>query len=276
MSAPGLPSLDRGQNFGAIRSAVTAGDLCINAADHAPRMIVPRHEHANAYLCVVMAGCLEVRGRKTIECPAGSVIAYPSGHVHSNRFSDERARCINIHLGPTWVRERWVRDWLDDCRHVRLGTRAHTIAHLAREIDARDSAAAIAAASAAIELLAHVMRAQAPCGRPAWLERIVEIIEADLANAPGLSSLAAEVGAHPAHVSRAFRRTYGETIGAYVRRRRVEEADRALAEGTLSLAEIAAAAGFSDQAHFTRVFRRHFGLPPGERRHRRSFRSNPA
>lgn len=58
-----VPSLDRGQNFGAITATVSSGDLCINAADHAPGMVVPRHEHENAYLCIVMAGCLEVRAR---------------------------------------------------------------------------------------------------------------------------------------------------------------------------------------------------------------------
>jgi AraC-like DNA-binding protein len=49
-------------------------------------------------------------------------------------------------------------------------------------------------------------------------------------------------------------------------------AHRALT-GDLSLAQIAAAAGFSDQAHFTRVFRRHFGISPGARRRERNFRS---
>jgi AraC family transcriptional regulator len=120
-------------------------------------------------------------------------------------------------------------------------------------------------ASAAIELLADAVRADAPYGRPAWVARLVDRIEADLACTPSLSHLAAEIGLHPAHLSRVFRKTCGETLGEYVRRRRVEEAERALASD-LSLAEIAAQAGFSDQAHFTRVFRRRFGVTPGARR----------
>jgi len=265
-------SLDRGQNFGSITTAIVSGDLCINAADHAPGMVVPRHEHANAYLCIVMAGCLEVRARQAVQCPAGSVIAYPAGLAHSNRFSDQPGRCINVHLGPTWIGEPWIRNWLSDCRHLQIGAERRSLRVLARELDARDDAAPLAAASAAIALLADVMRASISASRPAWLARIVEIIEADLAHAPGLGRLAAEVAAHPAHVARSFRRAYGETIGAYVRRRRVEEADRELTAGNRSLAEIAAAAGFSDQAHFTRIFRGHFGVPPGARR--RSSRSN--
>ena len=156
-------SLDRGQNFGSITTAIASGDLCINAADHAPGMVVPRHEHANAYLCVVMAGRLEVRARQAVQCPAGSVIAYPAGLAHSNRFSDQPGRCINIHLGPTWIAEPWIREWLRDCRHLQIGAERRSLRTLARELEARDEAAPLAAASAAIALLADVMRANVAC-----------------------------------------------------------------------------------------------------------------
>jgi AraC family transcriptional regulator len=268
--------LDHGQNFGAITASVRSADLCINAAEHAPRMVVPHHEHANAYLCVVMAGRLEIRARTTVVCGAASLVTYPAGHAHSNRFGDEPGRCINIHFGPTWFEERALRAWLRECRHLEIGAGAHSLFLLAQELQASDEAAPLAAASAAIDVLAEAMRADVSASRPKWLARVVEIIEADLAQAPGLGCLASEVGAHPAHVARLFRQTYGETLGAYVRRRRVEQADRALTQGNQPLAAIAAAAGFSDQAHFTRVFHRHFGVTPGVRRRLRNSRSKPA
>jgi AraC family transcriptional regulator len=258
--------LAHGQNFGAMTHAVASGDLYINAADHAPGTEVPPHEHANAYLCVVVAGAFELRARRVQDCAAGSVIACPANHTHANRFADQPGRCVNIHFGPTWTGERLVREWLDDYRHVALGAAAPSLRRLAREMSAADSAAPLAVASAAIELVAKAMRAEASRGPPRWLARIIDIVEADLPGAPGLGRLAAEIGAHPAHLARAFRRAYGETIGEYVRRRRVEEAEHALANAELSLADIAIAAGFSDQAHFTRVFRRHFGVSPGARR----------
>jgi AraC family transcriptional regulator len=95
---------------------------------------------------------------------------------------------------------------------------------------------------------------------------VIDLIESDLVNAPALGKLAQVIGAHPAHLARAFRAARGESIGAYVRRRRIEEADRAMALTERPLAEIAAAAGFCDQAHFTRVYRRYFGVSPGARR----------
>ena len=257
--------LAHGQNFGAMTRTVATSDLVINAADHAPSMIVPAHEHASTYLCVVVTGVFESRALRRDECNAGSAIAYPAGYVHENRFGQRFSHCVNIHFGPIWTGERWIRDWLRDYHHVGVSPTAPSLRRLAREMQADDSAAPLAMASAAIELLADAVRADALSGRPLWIARLIDRIESDLAGAPTLGQLAAEIGLHPAHVSRVFRRTCGETLGEYVRRRRVEEAERVLATD-ISLAEIAAQAGFSDQAHFTRVFRHHFGVSPGARR----------
>lgn len=84
--------------------------------------------------------------------------------------------------------------------------------------------------------------------------------------------------AHLAHLStsyfsRAFRDSQGVTAGVYVRNRRIEHAKQMLRHSTTSLAQIAHACGFSDQAHFTRVFSALVGLPP--HRWRRSGRGLP-
>jgi AraC family transcriptional regulator len=67
-----------------------------------------------------------------------------------------------------------------------------------------------------------------------------------------------------AELSCAFRRHCGETIGAHLRRCRVERVcERLIAEPERSLADLAAEAGFADQSHLTRVFRRLVGTTPG-------------
>ena len=79
---------------------------------------------------------------------------------------------------------------------------------------------------------------------------------------PSLSGLAESVGVHPVTLARAFRRAFGCTVGEYVRRLRIDHAAHQLAQTELPLAEIALAAGFSDQSHFSNLFRRHTGLSP--------------
>ena len=81
-----------------------------------------------------------------------------------------------------------------------------------------------------------------------------------------LSELAGVVGVHPAHLARSFRRDYGVTVGQYARGLRLEWATSQLARPDLSLAEVAAGAGFADQSHFTRSFRSYAGVTPGRYR----------
>lgn len=257
--------LPLGRNFGDMTRSLASSGLWINVADHAPHMVVPAHEHDNAYLCVVLAGDFELQAGRSHWCRPGAVLAHPQGHCHANRFGAERGRCLNIHFGAPWHEDPALRDFLSDCRHLQLAPQAAVLQRLGREMQAGDSAAPLAAASAAIELLAEAMRAGVPAAPPRWLRRAVEFIEADLSRAPALGELAALVDIHPAHLARVFRQSFHETVGDYVRRRRIEQADHAL-RGPQSLAEISAAAGFADQAHFSRVFKRHFGVTPGQRR----------
>jgi AraC family transcriptional regulator len=70
-------------------------------------------------------------------------------------------------------------------------------------------------------------------------------------------------------LARTFRRQRGESVGDCVRRLRVESARRLLEDGRQPLSEVALAAGFADQSHFTRVFRRLTGMTPGEYRRTR-------
>lgn len=258
--------LPLGRNFGEMTQSLSSSGLLINVADHTPGMVVPAHEHDNAYLCVVLAGHFELQATRSHWCQPGSVIAHPQGHCHANRFGTGPGRCLNIHFGALWQDDPAVRVFMSDCRHVQLAPQTAVLQRLSREMHAADSAAPLAAASAAIELFAEAMRTEAPAAQPLWLRRAIDLIEADLSRAPTLGELAALVDIHPAHLARVFRQTFGETVGDYVRRRRIELAEQALRHGHQSLAEISAAAGFADQAHFSRVFKRHFGVTPGARR----------
>ena len=76
-----------------------------------------------------------------------------------------------------------------------------------------------------------------------------------------------------AHMSvRAFERKFQScfhlTPQAYLRKLRMRMASHALVYGNQPLSHVAASCGFSDQSHFTREFRRHFGETPREYRKR--------
>lgn len=76
-----------------------------------------------------------------------------------------------------------------------------------------------------------------------------------------ISDAAAELGAHPSHLVRVFSQTYGIAPHRYLVARRVEAARRLLIDGCRP-ADAAVLAGFHDQAHLTRHFRRVLGVTP--------------
>ncbi|WP_291408934.1 helix-turn-helix transcriptional regulator [Actinophytocola sp.] len=82
----------------------------------------------------------------------------------------------------------------------------------------------------------------------------------------GLPDLAALVGASPAHLSRTFRRVTGRTLTHYRNELRVRAVLEDLTSGAESLVALAARYGFTDQAHLTRIVRRHANTTPGRLR----------
>jgi AraC-like DNA-binding protein len=78
----------------------------------------------------------------------------------------------------------------------------------------------------------------------------------------GMDAVACAVNSSPHHLSRVFHTVMGQTMTAYRNRLRVRAILTDLEEGAPCLRELAVEYGFADQAHLTRVVRRHLGQPP--------------
>jgi AraC-like DNA-binding protein len=92
--------------------------------------------------------------------------------------------------------------------------------------------------------------------------RIAEHIDIHLDTRLSVEELADKAGLSAAHFSRTFRRSFGVTPHCYVLSRRLAKAQALLVESDLALADVALAAGFADQSHLCRTFRRLVGVRP--------------
>jgi AraC-like DNA-binding protein len=93
-------------------------------------------------------------------------------------------------------------------------------------------------------------------------DRVRAFLHDSYATQVTLADVAAVAGCSRFAAYRAFRGHYGFSPSDYQRQLRLRAARRALADGA-AVADVAAAAGFADQAHLTRWFRRCYGITPG-------------
>src|SRR5262249_17231416 len=103
---------------------------------------------------------------------------------------------------------------------------------------------------------------------PWQVSRVKAHIETGLTSALRIHDLAPIAQLSASHFCRAFKHSFGETLHAYVVRRRIERALDLMVTTDRSLNQIARACGLCDQAHFSRVFRRLVGDTPREWRRR--------
>ncbi|GAB3220029.1 chromate resistance protein ChrB domain-containing protein [Spirosoma arcticum] len=121
-------------------------------------------------------------------------------------------------------------------------------------------------------LLAVLHRHLAPSDKrkiPAWVGELKEAIQdqIDTNLTLSLTELSESLTVNPAYVSRAFARYFDDlSFGEYIRKLRIEKALHLLDTTTYTLTQIAYLTGFSDQSHFTRIFKKQTGQNPSEYR----------
>jgi AraC-like DNA-binding protein len=94
------------------------------------------------------------------------------------------------------------------------------------------------------------------------VEKVVQTIDANLAEQIPASKLAAQAGLSPDHFARRFKIATGMSPRQFVLRRRAEKVDELLRSGKYNVTEAAREAGFHDLSHLNRCFRKFFGYSP--------------
>ena len=98
---------------------------------------------------------------------------------------------------------------------------------------------------------------------PGARRRVLELMDAHPEARLTIDALAREAGLSPTHFSRAFKESTGRAPHQHLMALRLDRARRLLEGPDAMLSDIAQRTGFADQAHFTRFFKRRFGVTPG-------------
>jgi AraC-like DNA-binding protein len=106
-------------------------------------------------------------------------------------------------------------------------------------------------------------------GLPLWVQELKDIIQDHIDSNVTLKELSKDLDINPSYLSREFSKHFDNiSFGDYMRKQRIGRAIELLKNPSYSLTEIGYLTGFSDQSHFTRVFKKHTGTSPSEYRKR--------
>lgn len=254
-----------------------AGGILITSARFPAGARLEPHIHERATFAVMLEGGFDLAftspaiRRRHRECPPGTIFTEPACEKHGNDVGRQEARLVVLQPDP--AREdlkRGTRGILDRISHFQHGEIVFAARRLAREVERWDDVSPLAAAGLALEMLAWGGRSGRDFSgdRPAWLRRAEEFIHAHFRDGLRIADVAEVAGEPPAVVATAFRRAHRAPLGSYVRRLRLEWVADQLAATETPVSTLAFEAGFADQSHLTRAFKRYTGVTPA--RYRRS------
>lgn len=98
------------------------------------------------------------------------------------------------------------------------------------------------------------------------IQKAVDYIENNLRSDLTIAEVAHQVNFSAHHFHRIFKTFVGESLGDYIRRRRLTNAAQLLRDNNYRIIDIASEYGFSSQESFTRAFQKMFGVTPGQYR----------
>ncbi len=111
--------------------------------------------------------------------------------------------------------------------------------------------------------------------RPEELRRLLVHVDRGFQLSPSVKDLSAMIGRSRSHVLKLFRQHLGVSAKEYIVGRQLKEARELLLSTTLPISEVGKTVGQTDPYHFSKLFRRHVGLPPREFREQHGPFSTP-
>jgi len=254
--------------FRTLLNRIEMPGLTLTETLHTPCTVIPLHGHVAASICLTLAGQgIELNGCVKERTRPGSLILRAPGLVHSDQYGVTGHRGFMIEVSTNWLATCYQFSRVfDGYKHFQGGPLPSLAFRIYQESRIKDSVAPVVVEGLMLEMLGHASRslARPPVRLPKWLTQARDLLHGNFNTSLNLVQLAETVGVHPTHLARTFKKHYQTTVGEYIRQLRLDWATKQLSDTDDSISEIALAAGFYDQSHFSHLFKQHTGLTPAE------------
>lgn len=225
------------------KAAILAASISRRSVFAAPGIRQTLHRHDTPRLILYLDGdmCEEAFEGET-RLVRGDYLFRPAHFAHANIADRAGARYIGLRVSDTAVR-RWVR------------TNGWRAAYGRATFDQSFSGDELLDTARPLDFAAAPLT-----GMRSAAARIAA------GDDTRVCDIARSMGLRAYELTRRFAAAFGVTPSAYRRQARLQRALCMLSEGSASLAQVAAAAGFHDQSHLSIALRRETGMTPGEAR----------
>jgi AraC-like DNA-binding protein/quercetin dioxygenase-like cupin family protein len=234
--------------------------------------VLEPHTHDGSILAYMVHGGFRTRiSGRVLPCDEGTAWTEPLGERHANYVSEHGAQCLVIQTNGRPANLDLFESFFDQVRLLRDPALGAEILGILKEFGERDTFSTLSLEARVMVLLGGAARIDAresARARPRWLCQARDLLHEEWRTIDGLSEVAHVVDVHPSSLAHEFRRHFGQSLGTYLRRLRLNWAVARLMETDEPITRIALEAGFSDQSHFTRHCKRVTGLTPAVHRRR--------
>lgn len=222
------------------------------------------HYHENSHLSfLINGGIIDKRGAAATEKYSGDLVFFHAGEPHRTIYTAFPAKSITLELESSFLKDNLLSEEMFRSSVTHDPAAKFTLLKIYRELLIGDR---FSESSVEMLMLGLIANKNSSNDHPAWLMRVLKLLN-DSWNEPlSLKDLSRTAGVHPVTISKHFSKYTNCTLGEYRRRLKIERSLGFIKEPDLSLTNISYKCGFFDQSHFTRTFKDLTGFIPRQYR----------
>ncbi len=259
--------LKTGTFFGENRKSFQADGLSIVDSQFYNYSSCPWHYHENAHFAFTTSGRLtETHKKRKLHLSAGSLLYNHSQEPHCNSDYSEKVAALHVDISPQWFNKYGINySVIEGLNQINDPLIKNIFFNIYKEIKYYDSISPLSVESLVVNAITIMSNTGVDQNSlmPLWTKKAKEVLYEAYAEEISLKQLASMVNIHPVYLCQKFPVYFKCSFGEYIRKIRIEKAvDMILNKKDYSLTEIAYAAGFADQSHFIRTFKKNIGITP--------------
>lgn len=217
------------------------------------------HEHHHLSL-LLKGGNREQRSGKDQEVSAGRVLFYHSGERHKNSHTRHPSKNINVEITAAFLAQHGLAFSTIEKFTEQPGRAKYALLKIYRECMRADTLTTAAIPALLLPVFAAPLIRKSET--PPWIKQLKELLHDRWDETLSLQEMSVILGVHPVTISRYFPAYFNCSLGAYMRKIKIDKAMLMIQASTTPLTTVAHACGFFDQSHFIRTFKEVTGFLP--------------